>query len=170
MRLRADVEPEPAVGDVVVGDDPRFRLGLEGGRRDDVHRQLGVVRERVFVAQLLGHLAAHQHLVRAAAEVDEDAELVLDLGPARDEDERALDLADQASEHLQLLLEQHAGVGGEQPRDAHGRGVCAVRGAERVVDEQVAAFGEPPGRLRVVLRLAGVEARVLEHLHALVGE
>jgi hypothetical protein len=48
--------------------------------------------------------------------------------------------------------------------------VRAVRGAEGVVDEQVAAFGEAARGVRVVLGLAGVEARVLEDLHALVGK
>jgi hypothetical protein len=48
--------------------------------------------------------------------------------------------------------------------------VRAVRGPERVEDEQVAPVGEPAGESGIVLRLARIEARVLEHLDALVGE
>ena len=45
-----------------------------------------------------------------------------------------------------------------------------MRRAEGVVDEEVAALGELARELRVVLRLAGVEARVLEHLDPLVRQ
>ena len=82
---------------------------------------------------LLRHLAADQELVRPLAELLEDADLVLDLEPADDEDERALDLAEELAELAQLALEQQAGVGGQEVRDALGGGVRAVRGAERVV-------------------------------------
>ena len=62
--------------------------------------------------------------------------------------------------------QQQPGVGGQQVRDALRRGVRAVRRAERVVDVEVAAVGELARELRVVLRLARVEAGVLEHAHA----
>ena len=103
-------------------------------------------------------------------EVLQHAELVLDLGPACDEDEGTFDLAEQTSEHLELLLEQQPGVRGKQLRDADGRRVRAVRGAEGVVHEHVVAVGQPARGLRVVLRLARIEARVLEHSNALVRE
>ena len=45
-----------------------------------------------------------------------------------------------------------------------------MRGAERVEDEQITSFGELPRRLGIVLRLAGIEARVLEDPEAIVGE
>ena len=45
-----------------------------------------------------------------------------------------------------------------------------MRRAERVVDVEVAAVGELAGEALVVLRLARVEARVLEHRHAVVAE
>ena len=47
------------------------------------------------VADLLGHLAADEHAVRTAAEMLEDAELVLDLRAAGDEHERPLDLVEE---------------------------------------------------------------------------
>ena len=44
-----------------------------------------------------------------------------------------------------------------------------MRRAERVVDVEVAAVGELACEALVVLRLAGVEARVLEHVDAVVA-
>ena len=45
-----------------------------------------------------------------------------------------------------------------------------MSGAEGVVDEEVAALRELAGDLGVVLRLAGMEAGVLQHLDPLVRE
>ena len=45
-----------------------------------------------------------------------------------------------------------------------------MSGAEGVVDEEVAAVRELAGELGIVLRLAGMEAGVLEHLDPLVRE
>ncbi len=98
-----------------------------------------------------------------AAEVLEHGNLVFDLRAARDDHERALDLAEQRAQVLQLLEQQQPGVGGQQLGDADGRRVRAMRRAERVVDEQVAALRELARERGIVLRLAGVEARVLEH-------
>ena len=109
-------------------------------------------------------------VVRAAAEVLEHAELVLDLGAAGDEHERPLDLAEQPAEVLELGEQQQPRVGRQQLRDADGRGVRAVRRAECVVDVEVASLRELARELRVVLGLAGVEAGVLEHLDPLVRE
>ena len=100
----------------------------------------------------------------------QDAELVLDLRAAGDEHERPLDLAEQAAEMLELGEQQQSGVGRQQVRDGLGRGVRAVRRAERVVDVEVAAVGELAREALVVLRLARVEARVLEHVDALVRQ
>jgi hypothetical protein len=47
--------------------------------------------------------------------------------------------------------------------------VRAVRGAERVVDVHVGQRGVALCQLRVVLRLAGIEAQVLEHHDLAVG-
>ncbi len=126
--------------------------------------------ERILVAHLLRHLAADQHRVGAAAEVLEHAELVVDLRAAGDQDERALDVAEQLAEMLELREQQQAGVRGQQVRDSLGRRVRAMRRAERVVHVEIAAVGELLRERRVVLRLAGVEARVLEHTQPLVRE
>ena len=53
--------------------------------------------------------------------------------------------------------------------DADRRGVRAVRGAEGVVDVEVGERAEALGQLRVVLRLARLEADVLEHHDVAVG-
>ena len=123
-----------------------------------------------MLAQLLGHLAADEHVVGAAAEVLQHAELVLHLRAPGDEQERTLDLAEQAAEMLQLCEQQQPRVGGQDLGDADCRCMRAVRGAEGVVDEEVAALGQLPREFGVVLRLPGVEARVLEQLDPLVPE
>src|SRR5256885_13155750 len=71
---------------------------------------------------------------------------------------------------LELGEQEQAGVRREQVRDALRRGVRAVRRAERVVDVQVAALRELAREALVVLRLPWVEARVLEHVDALVRQ
>ena len=58
----------------------------------------------------------------------------------------------------------------QEVRDSLGRRVRTVRRAERVVDVDVAAVSELTRELGVVLRLARVEARVLEHPEAVVGQ
>ena len=68
------------------------------------------------------------------------------------------------------MLEQQAGIRGKEVRNAFGGGVRTVRRAERVVHVDVVCIGQPLGRLGVVLRLAWIEARVLEHLDALVRD
>ena len=148
--------------------DSAFRCEL--GRGHHVDGQLDLEVERVLAAQLLGHLAADEHRVGPAAEVAQDAELVLDLRAAGDEHERPLDLAEQAAEMLELGEQQESGVGRQQVRDGLGRGVRAMRRAERVVDVEVAAVGELAREALVVRRLARVEARVLEHVDALVRQ
>ena len=77
-------------------------------------------------ADVLGHLAADQHAVGARAEVLQHADLVVDLGAARDDHERPLDLAEQRAEVLELGEQQQPRVGGQQvgdrPRSRRGRG------------------------------------------------
>ena len=101
--LGPDVEAEPSVRHGVVRRHQALRVRLERRRGDDVGGQLGLVGERIVVPQLLGHLPADEYHVRTAAQLLEDAELVLHLGAARDEHERPLDVAEQPSEHLELL-------------------------------------------------------------------
>ena len=66
------------------------------------------------------------------------------------------------AERLDLALHQQPRDRRQEFRDPSGRGVGAVRGAEGVVDIQVAEAGELPGKGRVILRLARVEADVLQ--------
>ena len=167
---RTDVEAQPAVGQLVVRSDPALRVALECRGCDDIDGQIGVVRKRIIVTQLLCHLAADENGVRAGTEVHEHPELVGDLRPARDQDERVLDVAEEPAEHLQLLLEEQARVGREQVRDPLGRRVRSMRRAERVVHEQIPSGGEATRRLRVVRRLARIEARVLEYFDAMVRQ
>ena len=131
------------------------RLGVLGELRcgDDVDRQLDRERERVVLAHLLGHLAADQHAVGAAAEVLEHGQLVVDLGAAGDEHEGVLDLAEQPAEVVELGEEQQPRVGRQEMRDGLGRAVRAVRRAERVVHVEVVAVGELARIPLVVLRL-----------------
>ena len=121
------------------------------------------------VPHLLGHLAADEHAVGPSAEVLEHGQLVLDLGAARDEDEGLLDLPEQAAEMLQLGEQEQPRIRRQQVGDGLGRGVRAVRGAERIVDVEVVPVRELAREGRVVLRLARVEAGVLEHAQASVG-
>src|SRR5439155_344241 len=83
-------------------------------------------------------------------------ELVVDLGAAGDEREGPLDVAEQPGEVPELVLEQQARVGRQQPRHAGGGRVRAVGRAEGVVHVEVAAGGELASVALVVLRLAGV--------------
>ena len=148
----------------------RLRVLLEGRRCDHVTRQLDLEVERIVVPQLLGHLAADDHRVGSAAQFAQHAELVLDLRAAGDEHERPVDVAEQAAEVLELGLEQQAGVGGQEAGDALRRRMGAVRRAERVVDVEVPPVRQLTRVHRVVRRLAGVEARVLEDGDAVVGQ
>ena len=87
-------------------------VGGELGGRDDVARQLDRERERVVLAQLLGHLAADDHGVRPAAEVLEHGDLVVDLRAAGDEHERPRDLAEKPPEMHELVAQEQSRVGG----------------------------------------------------------
>ena len=85
---------------------------------DDVGRELHLEVERVLDAELLGHLPADQHGVRLAAEVLQDAELVIHFRAAADEHEGPLDVTEQPAEMLELAEQQQSGVRRQQPRDA----------------------------------------------------
>ena len=100
----------------------------------------------------------------------EHCELVVDLGPAGDQHERPLDVvAEEPAEVVELGEQQQPRIGRKQMGDRLGRAVRAVGRAEGVVHVEVVAIGELAREALVVLRLAGVEARVLEHLQPLVG-
>ena len=72
-------------------------------------------------------------------------------------------LPSPARSAFELGLHGAAGGGGQQPRDAFGRGMGAMGGGEGVVDVDVAKARHALGELLVVLLLARMEAGVLEH-------
>ena len=117
------------------------------------------------------HRAADQQAIDLREQLLDHVDLAGDLGAAEYRDERARRLLERAAEPLELALHQQAGDGGVQERGDAGRGrVRAVRGAERVVHVEVAQRARTTWRARVVLLLAGKEARVLEQQHVAVGE
>ncbi len=111
---------------------------VEVGGGDDVLGKLDLEVERILVPELLGHLAADDHDVRPAAEVARERRACPStLAPPATSDERALDVAEQPAEVLELVLEQQAGVRGQDVRDALRGRVRAMRRAERVVHVEV---------------------------------
>ena len=126
---RPDVEPEPAVGQgrrTGVTCD----LGVRGerGRRDDV-AAAGRRRTRTgFSARTSS--AIFPPISTSSARpprFSSTRDLVLDLRAARDDHERALDLAEQRSEMLELVEQQQPGVGRQQL--ARRRRSTSARGA-----------------------------------------
>ena len=116
------------------------------------------------------HRAADPEDVDAIEEVVEHADLRRDLRAADDRHHRGARVVHDAAEHLELARHQLAGDRREQMRDALGRGVGAVRGAERVVDVHVGECGELPRERGIVGLLAGFEADVLEHADVTVAQ
>ena len=116
------------------------------------------------------HRAADEHGVGALQEGLEHADLVGDLRAADDRHERAGRVLEDARERLDLALEQQPGGVRQQLGDAHGRGVRAVRGAERVVHVDVGQRGVALRQLGVVLGLPRLVADVLEHHELGVGD
>ena len=169
-RLGADVEAEPAVGNVVHAGCASLGIGGEAARGDDVRRQLDRKRERVVNANLLGHLASDQHAIGAPTEVLENRELVVDLGAACDDHERMLDVSEKPAEVLDLGEEQEACIRGQEPGDAFRRAVGAMSRAECVVDVEIHPLRELGCVAGVVRRLPRVEPRVLAHAQAIVRE
>ena len=126
-----------------------------------------------------GHAAADDDLVGLLEEVVDERDLVGDLGPAQDGEQRPLRALHHRVEGVELRLHQEASrlVGKGHPDH---RAVGAVRGAEGVVDVDVAEPGQAlaerlhRGRigrllgavLELHLRLLlDVEAEVLEQHH-----
>ena len=102
-----------------------------------------------------GHAAADDDLVDLVAHVLDEQDLVGDLGAAEDGQHRLGGRVEHLGEGLELLgHEEAAGLGGVAL--THHGGVCAVRGAESVVDVDVAQLGER-GAEDVGLRLVGLD-------------
>ncbi len=144
---------------------------FELGGCDDVERELGIeIGVLLVAADVLGHLAADEQRVGPLGERTQDADLVLDLRPADHRDEGARRGLEERAQLLELTQEQQARIGREEPGHADRGGVRAVRGPEGVVHVEVAVRGQLARELGVVLRLAGVEASVLENPDPLVGQ
>jgi len=124
---------------------PRRRSPRRHRRKDDVERK------RIFGTDLLGHLPPDEHLVCLAAEILQDAELVFNLGAARDQDERPLHLAEKFPELGELAFEQEPGIRRQQLSDADRRGMGPVHRSECVLHEEVVVVGELLGEVRIDL-------------------
>ena len=117
------------------------------------------------------HRAADEQPVDLPEQRGDHVDLAGDLGAAEDRDERPLRAIERLPQVLELLLHQEPGHRRlEQVRHALGRGVGAVRRAERVVHVHVAKPRQPLRELRIVALLLRVEAHVLEHQRLAVLE
>jgi len=90
----------------------------------------------------VGHAAADDQHIDLADEIGQEVELGRDLGAAHDRSERALRRFQRLAERFELGLHAASRVGREQVPQAFGRGVRAVRRAERVVHVHVAQARE----------------------------
>ena len=95
----------------------------------------------------------------------DDTELVAHLRPAENRDEGPLWRGEQSTENLDLACQQPTRGRRQHERRSDDRRVRPVRGAERVVDVDVAQLGQVRGERRIVRFLAGVEAQVLDQHH-----
>ena len=96
-------------------------------------------------------------------EAVDQRDLVGHLRAAEHDGERPLRILDEPLQRRDLALEQRPRRRRQVLGHADGRGVGAVHRAERVEHEPVREVGEVAREVRVVLRLARVPARVLEH-------
>src|SRR3546814_3971680 len=74
--------------------------------------------------------------------------------------DRMCRIAERGVERLQFGLHRAPRISGKPARDALGRTMRAVRRRKGIVDVKVADFGERVGKGRIVLFLAGMEARI----------
>ncbi len=190
--LRADVEAHEPLGHVDLVALDRLGVGRELLAEHVVDRQaqlvaalleraargldaLGLAERGADLVALglkerVAHRAADEDRVGDLEEGVDDADLVGHLGAADDRHERAAGIVEDPRQRLDLALQQAAGGRVvDVLDDADGRGVRAVRGAERVVDVEVRERAEARRQLGVVLRLARLEADVLEHHDVAVG-
>src|SRR5512144_3197962 len=141
----AHVEPRPARGHVDPVQRPRRGAGVELPAEDQVLRQLEdrvaalglgehplggldplLLDQRVSGVPPLGleeaeaHRAADQDLLGEAEEAVDHAELVGHLGPAEDDDQRALRMVADGGELDHLPLQQQPGIAGQVVRDTLG--------------------------------------------------
>src|SRR3569832_1961471 len=112
----------------------------------------------------VGNAAAHDQLIDDLRQRFQHGELGRHLRTADDRHQRPLGIFERGGERLQLGRQQRTGAGNRRElRDALGRGLGAVRGAEGIHHEYIAECGVFLGKLVGVFLLALVEAHVLEH-------
>ena len=170
LALLADVETHPAVGDVVhrslarigvlgefvgdqrIGREYQLHAALLGFLHDFECRgeHLGLAERVADFAALrrcegVGHTAADDDRIDLLHQVFEDRDLGRNFRPADDRRERAPGIQHQTIDRLQFVLHHVAEhlVVGEFIGDQGCRGVCAVRGAESVVDVAVGIRSQP---------------------------
>src|SRR5581483_9241350 len=130
-------------------------------RLDEALADLLALREEERVC----HRPTDQQRITFTEELFDDVDLVGDLRAAEDRDERALRIGDGVAEELEFLLDEEpddARLALHRLRHAERAGVFAMRGAEGVVDVDVAELGDLLGEIRVVLLLFLVESEIFE--------
>ena len=111
----------------------------------------------------VGHRAADQQAIDAAEHALDHLDLVGDLGAADDRDERTFGIAERHAEIAQLFLHQQTGARGLDVRHhARDRCVSAMRRAKRIVNVDVGELGKRLRKRRIVLFFLSVKAQVLE--------
>ena len=173
MRLRLRVGGELAPGDQVAGQPQLLAPRPEhapGGLEALVLAQRVADLVALGLEEREAHRAADEHAVRGLQERVEHADLVRHLGAADHGHERPLRILEDALERAHLALQQPSGRARQQVGDGLRRRVRPVRGAERVVHVRIGQRGVASRQLGIVLRLAGLEAHVLEHHDVAVGD
>ena len=153
-------------------DHSAMRLG--GGH--DLARGFQMVRLIKRLAHLdalrrqegVGHGAADHQGLHPADQVFQQVNLCGDLGAADDRHHRAFGMGQRLFQMGQLGLHGAAGGIGQQPRHAFGAGMGTVRGAEGVVDEDVAQLRQGGRHGGIVLFLTRMKAGVFQQQHVAV--
>ena len=181
--LRADVERHHAVGNRV--DVLGFAAAFEFRRDRVIHRQHQLVAHLihkllrqinlVFFHQRFAcglafgleegvcHRAADQQPVDDLRQVLDHFDLVRHLGAAQNRDARPLGMACRLAEPLEFLIHQQSGSSFRHELDhPYGRGMRAVRRAERIVHIEITQCGELLRELGIVLFFLSVKAQILE--------
>jgi hypothetical protein len=139
--LALEARGDHDIGGQVDGDLLLHRTAQEVARvREPILLDLALAeRLALRVEERVRHRAADDDRVDALEQRVEDLDLVRDLRAAEHGDVRPVDLAEQARQEVDLLGHHEAGaLVGDELHHAGGRGVGAVRRAERVVDVDVA--------------------------------
>ena len=118
----------------------------------------------------IGHCAADEQRIRLFQQPVNDLDLIRDLCPAKNDDERAGRLVQLVAQKLQFALHQQAGGAlaaafGHQARHAFGRGMSTMGRAKRVVYIDVSDLGQIFGEGRIIGLFLVVIAYILQQQH-----